>query len=69
MAHVEIRTLMPEKAPLPITETGYRSHFTPKGNIDEYGSAMEFVKAWLDHEAQSDSWKIAQENSRQLSLF
>ena len=69
MAHVEIRTLKPENAPLPITETGYRSHFTPKGNIDEYDSAVDFVRAWLDHEAQSEAWKIAQEEARQLSLF
>ena len=69
MAHVEIRTLMPAKAALPITETGYRSHFTPKGNIDEYGSAVEFVRRWLDYEAQSEAWRIAQENARQLSLF
>jgi len=69
MAHVEICTLKPEKAPLPITGTGYRSHFTPKGNIDEYDSVVEFVRAWLDHEAQSEAWKIAQEEARQLSLF
>ncbi len=69
MAHVEIHTIQPEKAPLPITETGYRSHFTPKGNIDEYDSAVEFVKAWLDHEAQSEEWRIVQENARQLCLF
>ena len=69
MAHVEIRTLKPENASLPITETGYRSHFTPKGNIDEYDNAVGFVRAWLDHEGQSEAWKIAQENARQLSLF
>lgn len=69
MAHVEIRTITPEKAPLPITETGYRSHFTPKGNIDEYDNAVEFVRAWLDHEGQSEAWKVAQEEARQLSLF
>ena len=69
MAHVEIRTLKPEKAPLPITETGYRSHFTPTGNIDEYDSVEDFVRAWLDHEAQSEEWKITQESARQLSLF
>jgi len=69
MAHVEIHTIQPEKAPLPITETGYRSHFTPKGNINEYESAVEFVRTWLDHEARSEEWRIAQENARQLNLF
>ncbi len=69
MAHVVIRTLDDKKAPLPITETGYKSHFVPKGNIDEYGSAVEFVRNWLDYEAQSEAWRIVQENARQLSLF
>jgi len=69
MAHVEIRTIKPEKAALPITETGYRSHFTPKGNIDEYETPAAFVKEWLEHEAQSEDWKVAQENDRQMSLF
>ncbi len=27
IAHLEIRSIKPERAPLPITETGYRSHF------------------------------------------
>jgi len=69
MAHVEIRTLKPENAPLPITETGYRSHFTPKGNIDKYDSAVDFARAWLDHEGQCKEWKTVQEEARQLSLF
>lgn len=27
IAHLEVRSIKPERAPLPITETGYRSHF------------------------------------------
>ncbi len=69
MSHIEIQTLKPVKAALPITETGYKSHFTPKGNIDEYETPAAFVKEWLDYEAQSEDWKVAQENDRQLSLF
>lgn len=69
MAHIEIRTLKPVKAALPITETGYKSHFTPKGNIDEYETTAAFVKEWLNYEAQSEDWKVARENDRQMSLF
>ena len=69
MSHIEIRTLKPDKAALPITETGYKSHFTPKGNIDEYETPAAFVKEWLDYEAQSEDWKVARENDRQMSLF
>lgn len=69
MSHIEIRTVNPEKAALPITETGYKSHFTPKGNLDEYENPVAFVKAWLDHAAQSEEWKTAQDEARQMSLF
>lgn len=60
--HIELRT--EGKAPLPVTETGYRSHFTHKGTVAEYGGAVAFVTAWLDHEAERTSWRGAQ-----LSLF
>lgn len=69
MSHIEIRAVKPEKAALPITETGYKSHFTPKGNIDKYENPVVFVKEWLEYEAQSEEWKVAQENARQMSLF
>lgn len=60
--HIELRT--EGKAPLPVTETGYRSHFTHKGTVAEYGGAVAFVTAWLDHEAERTGWRGAQ-----LSLF
>lgn len=60
--HIELRT--EGKAPLPVTETGYRSHFTHKGTVTEYGGAVAFVAAWLDQEAERTGWRGAQ-----LSLF
>ena len=44
ISHIEIRTIAPEKAALPITETGYKSHFTPNGNVDNYKTPVAFVK-------------------------
>ncbi|MCJ1903355.1 hypothetical protein MR829_23860, partial [Paracoccus versutus] len=41
--HIELRT--EGKAPLPVTETGYRSHFTHKGTVTEYGGAVAFTSA------------------------
>lgn len=69
MSHIEIRTITPEKAALPITATGYKSHFTPEGNLDDYENPVAFVREWLDHEAQSEEWKIAQNEARQMNLF
>ena len=60
--HIELRT--ENKAPLPVTETGYRSHFMNKGAVAHHGGAVAFVTAWLDHEAKCSSW-----NNDQLSLF
>ena len=60
--HFEIRA--EGRAPLPVTETGYRSHFIPSGTIAAHGGAVAFVTAWLDHEALRIGWGGAQ-----LSLF
>ena len=60
--HIEIRAQ--ERAPLPVTETGYRSHFIAAGTVDEHGGALAFVTAWLEHEAARTGWSGAQ-----LSLF
>lgn len=67
--HLEITTIEPERAALPITETGYRSHFIRPDELDGCGGAVAFVTAWLDAEAESEAWKAACERSRQLSLF
>lgn len=33
IAHLEIRSINPERAPLPITNTGYLSHFHQPGTV------------------------------------
>ena len=69
MAHLEIRSLSDPRNPLPMTETGYRSHFTPAQLIEEVGGARAFVEAWLEDEARSPQWKAKEEAARQLALF
>lgn len=54
---------------LPVTETGYRSHFCHESQIEPYGSALAFVQAWLDHESMNSEWRAYVEASKQLSLF
>ncbi len=68
-AHLEVRSIAPENAPLPITETGYRSHFIPAAMVKDAGGAIAFVQAWLDASAKSVTWKNYVAQSRQLSLF
>ena len=68
--HLEIRSVRPERAPLPITGTGYRSHFMQPGTIDAHGGdVVAQVRAWLDEEAATPEWQKHVEASRQISLF
>lgn len=67
MDHIEIHT--EGKLPIPITETGYKSHFFPTGGLGEYETAVDYVLAWLEHEAKRKTWKARELASRQLSLF
>ena len=63
--HIEIRCA----DPLPVTETGYRSHFIQNGELEQFDGPEDFVHQWLDEAAQSKSWKQHVEDSRQLKLF
>lgn len=68
-AHLEIRTINPVRASLPITETGYRSHFVHQDYIQRAGGPVEYVIAWLDSVAAEPWWRERVAASRQLSLF
>ena len=65
--HLEITAI--NDAEIPITETGYRSHFLPDGVVEEHGGPEAYVIAWLDHEADKDEWKQKVDAARQLCLF
>lgn len=68
-AHLEIEAIDPARSPLPMTETGYRSHFTQAIAIDEAGGPVAFVAAWLAEEAGKRGWKDREEAARQMTLF
>lgn len=67
IAHLEL--FSDGRVKLPVTETGYRSHFTNREIVEEHGGPVAFAIAWLDHEAQSLQWKRYIEESKQLTLF
>lgn len=71
IAHLELKSINPPKARLPMTETGYRSHFHQAGLIENYydGDVIAFVTQWLNAEAKSKNWLDYIENSKQLALF
>jgi hypothetical protein len=68
LVYLEIETLQSAHAPLPITETGYRSHFDRADSIEAAGGPEAFARAWLDHAAGRPAWKL-QAAARQGSLF
>ena len=63
--HIEIEAIDPLRSPLPITKTGYRSHFIDPGDLEDYESVVAFAEFWLDQAAQSPEWQ----KDRQLWLF
>ena len=67
-AYLEIRS-NPPRHPLPITETGYLSHFIPPHVIDEAGGADAYVLQWLESADQSKIWKRNLDQYRQPSLL
>ncbi|HEY2034444.1 MAG TPA: hypothetical protein VGH02_12230 [Rhizomicrobium sp.] len=68
-AHLAIESVSPERARLPITETGYRSHFTSPETVAAYGGPVAYVEAWLETESLAPDWRREEQERRQLSLF
>ena len=70
IAHLEIESIQPARAPLPITETGYLSHFHACGTVEASGGdVVAQVIAWLDEEAAKPDWQRYVAASRQGELF
>jgi len=44
LAHLEIESVMPPRAPLPMTETGYHSHFGAPADVDAEGGSVGFSR-------------------------
>ena len=62
------RNARPKHAVLPITETGYRSHFIDTEELSLAGGAVSFVTDWLDREAITKKWQRAVLEGAQLEL-
>lgn len=65
LGHLQIKSALP----LPITSTGFYSDYIRADIIEEWGGPVEYVKAWLDQEANSPEWKELFAQSQQLTLF
>ena len=63
--HIEVHA----KERLPITETGYRSHFMYPKELAQFAGPLDFVTQWLDESAKLPEWKAYRSDSRQGELF
>lgn len=68
-SHIEIIVVSPKKAPLPITETGYRSHFLDEDLLKRAGGPVRFFLDWIEREATTKAWAKAEFKWRQGDLF
>lgn len=67
--HIELRVIKPKGMPIPITTTGYLSHFLDEDDLKAAGGPAAFFLAWLEREAGSKAYKAALAKWRQLDLF
>ncbi|MEZ5857134.1 MAG: hypothetical protein R3D67_21225 [Hyphomicrobiaceae bacterium] len=66
---LEVFVVAPKGAPLPVTATGYRSHFLDEAELKAAGGPITFMRAWLDKMAKSKAWQKAEFTWRQGDLF
>jgi hypothetical protein len=52
-AHLEIEAVEPPRQALPVTETGYRSHFIARGIVEQAGGPLAYARAWLEQAAKA----------------
>ena len=67
--HIEVIVKKPAKAVLPITDTGYRSHFIDPEELAAAGGPVLFVQAWLEREAATKASRDRQAKLAQLDFL
>jgi hypothetical protein len=67
--HIAVESIKPKKAPLPISATGYLSHFIPALQLINAGGPVRFITAWIEHEARGKNWQKQAATKAQGDLF
>lgn len=67
--HLTIESLKPKGAALPITATGYRSHFMQAVELINAGGPVTFVTGWIERGAKDKKWLAAARGKSQGDLF
>jgi hypothetical protein len=69
MCHIELETLKPERAPLPMTETGYRSILITAPELEDEGGAEALVLGMLNEAAKSGNGRKPNCNAASSRFF
>jgi hypothetical protein len=67
--HLELIVMKPKGAPVPITSTGYLSHFLDEDLLAKHRGPVAFFLGWIEREARTKRWAKAEFKWRQLELF
>ena len=67
IGHMEF--ISDDRAPMPVSETGYRSHFVFSEFVEDNGGPAAYALQMLDFEAAEAGWHEKECERRQLSLF
>ena len=67
--HIELIVIAPKREPLPITETGYLSHFVIDSSVPNAKAGLAFFLEWINQEAKTRRWQKLDCKRRQLDLF
>ena len=57
--HVELIVIAPKREPLPITQTGYLSHFVIDVSVPNAKDGLAFFLEWIEHEAQKSQKTVS----------
>lgn len=68
-SHLELRVVKPKGKPVPITDTGYLSHFLDEDTLAAAGGPAALFLAWIEREATSKAYAKTLARWQQLDLF
>lgn len=68
-SHIELIVQNPKNAPLPITSTGYLSHFLDEDLLKRAGGPVQFFLDWIEREAHTKQSAAVEFKWRQGDLF
>ena len=67
ISHLQIQS--DNRVPIPVTETGYRSHFCHKEEIEEHGGPVAYVRKRLEQESLSAERQSYRKQQGRQALF